>query len=270
MSVVSLINLKGGVGKTSSCLHLAGALAVMGRHVLCLDNDPQSSLSNGFLGPEATRMLDPSETLAWVYAGNDPMPSQVIRPTGFDRVDLLAGSRAAATYNVPDPHQAPLTRQLCLRDFLDPVRDLYDLVLIDCPPTLSLASWAAMAASDAFLVPTQPEDFGSQGVQDVLESADAVRALVNPSLALVGLVITMVQPRRAVHQLYAAKLREALGSAVFTASVPESVDYVEAVASRRPVAFSKPRGAAAKAIRAVAEELLARLAAPVAGAGEAA
>jgi chromosome partitioning protein len=256
MPVVSAINLKGGVGKTSSCLHLAGALALLGRRVLAVDNDPQASLTAGFLGPEAARQLD--------------HPGAVIRPTGFERIDLLAGSRLAASYNVPDPHRTPYAEQVRLRDFLTQVRDAYHLVIIDNPPTLSLASWAAMAASDAYLVPTQPEDFGAQGGQDVIESAAAVRALLNPGLVLAGFLITMYQVRRALHQLYVDKLRRAHSGAVFTATVPESVDYVEAVTARKPVGYHKPRGAAAKAIRAVAEELLERLAAGAAGAEEAA
>lgn len=270
MPVVSAINLKGGVGKTSSCLHLAGALALLGRRVLAVDNDPQASLTAGFLGPEAARQLDHAGTVAAVYDGSDPLPGAVIRPTGFEGIDLLAGSRLAASYNVPDPHRTPYAEQVRLRDFLTQVRDAYHLVIIDNPPTLSLASWAAMAASDAYLVPTQPEDFGAQGGQDVIESAAAVRALLNPGLVLAGFLITMYQVRRALHQLYVDKLRRAHSGAVFTATVPESVDYVEAVTARKPVGYHKPRGAAAKAIRAVAEELLERLAAGAAGAGEAA
>src|SRR4051794_7990460 len=105
MPVVAAINLKGGVGKTSSCLHLAGALVLTGRRVLAVDNDPQSSLTNGFLGPEAARRLAPAETLAAVYDGSDPLPGAIIRPTRFAGLDLLAGSRYAASYNVPDPHR---------------------------------------------------------------------------------------------------------------------------------------------------------------------
>ena len=97
MPVVSAINLKGGVGKTSSCLHLAGALALLGRRVLAVDNDPQASLTAGFLGPEAARQLDHAGTVAAVYDGSDPLPGTVIRPTGFEGIDLLAGSRLAAS-----------------------------------------------------------------------------------------------------------------------------------------------------------------------------
>jgi chromosome partitioning protein len=270
MTVLASINLKGGVGKTSTCLHVSGELSRMGLKVLCVDNDPQSSLTSGFLGPEATRALDPAETLAAVYAGTDPLPGQVIRPAGFPGIDLLAGSRFAAEYNVPAPHRADPAQQVALREFLDQVRGAYHVVIVDNPPTLSLASWAALAAADAYIVPVQPEDFGSQGVADVAESVTAVRALLNADLRLAGYLITMMQARRSVHQVYAETLRRTHGASVFEASVPQSADYVEAVMARKPVGFYKPRGAAAKAVRAVAEELMTRLAAPSAGTEEAA
>src|SRR5262245_25168464 len=100
MPVVSAINLKGGVGKTSLCLHRAGALALTGKLVLALDNDPQSSLTAGFLGAQTTRQLDPTGTIAAIYAGDDPLPGTVIRSSGFDRIDLLPGSRFAVGANI--------------------------------------------------------------------------------------------------------------------------------------------------------------------------
>jgi len=267
MPVVSAINLKGGVGKTSICLHLAGALALLGKRILAVDNDPQSSLTAGFLGAQPTRQLDPASTVAAVYAGDDPLPGAVIRPSGFERIDLLAGSRFAVGANIPLPHKAPHADQIRLRDFLDQVSESYDIVLIDCPPNLHMASWAAMAASDAFIVPVQPEDFGAQGTQDVIESAAGVRAVINPGLALAGYVVSMYQARRAVHQAYVEHLRASHGDAVFATVIPMASEFAEAVTARRPVGFHKPKGAAAAAIRAVAEELAARLAKGVTAAG---
>jgi chromosome partitioning protein len=273
--VIGAVNLKGGVGKTSSVLHLGGTLALAGRRVLTVDNDPQSSLTAGFLGAQAARALDPASTIAAVYAGDDPYPEQVIRSTGFPGLDLLPGSRHAAEANVPAPHKAPFEEQARLRDFLRGL-DGYDLVLIDNPPNLHLCSWSAMAASDHLLVPVQPEDFGAQGTQDVLESAEGVRAVINPGLAPAWFLVSMYQARRTVHQVFVEHLRGAHGADVLDAMIPESVDFIEAVTARKPVALHKPRGAAAKAVKAVAEELLARLAAPgygrsmTGGAGEAA
>jgi chromosome partitioning protein len=260
MSVIAAVNLKGGVGKTSTVMHLCGALALMGRRVLAVDADPQSSLTAGFLGIDEARSLDPSSTIAAVLAGDDPYPELVIRPTPFAGISLLAGSRHAVGFNVPHPHLAPYEEQVSLREFLALVRANYDAVLIDCPPNLHACSWAAMAAADALLVPVQPENFGSQGTVDVLESAAAVRATINPDLGPAWFVVSMLQARRAIHQAFVDGLRAGHGDAVFASAIPEAVDFVEAVVALKPLAFHKPKGAAAKAVKAVADELLARLA----------
>jgi chromosome partitioning protein len=261
MPTIAAVNLKGGVGKTSCCMHLGGALAQLGRRVLLVDNDPQSSLTAGFLGLHQARQLDPAGTIAAVHAGEDPFPESVIRPTAFERIDLLPGSRFAAASNVPEPHKAPFESQVRLRDFLSQVQPGYDLILVDCPPNLHLCSWAAMAAADALLVPLQLEDFGSQGTIDVGESAAMVRSVINPGLALLGYVVSMFQPRRTVHQAFMETFRETHGNAVFASVIPEAAEYAEAVTKKTPVVYYKPRGAASKAMKALAEEVLARLAA---------
>jgi chromosome partitioning protein len=260
MPVISAANLKGGVGKSSLVLHGAGALARLGKRVLVVDNDPQASATAGFLGAQAARQLDPGTTIAAIHAGDEPFPELVIRPTGFDGIDLLPGSRYATRFNVPEPHEAPYEDQVRLRDFLAGVRDHYDLVWIDNPPNLHLCTYSSLAASDGYVVPVQAEDFGAQGLVDVNQSAALVRAAINPGLARVGYVLTMFAARRSIHQMYAQMMRENFGAEVFAAAMPESIDYVEALAGCKPVSHHKPRGAAAKAIQAIVEEMLARLA----------
>ena len=259
MPVVTLLNQKGGVGKTSCTYHLSGSLAQAGRRVLLVDADPQSSLTQGFFGPPVTRQLDPETTVAAILAGNEPFPDQVIRPSGLFGVDLVPGSRSASDSNLPRPHELDWPSQVALREFLGQVQDRYDLVLIDCPPNLHLCSWAALVASDAIVVPLQPEDFGAQGIADVRESVERVQAGPNPSLRLAGYLITMISVRRTIHKLYETRLRQLYGDAVFTVMVPESVDFIEAIAQRKTVSQYKPKGVASKTIRALADELSARL-----------
>jgi chromosome partitioning protein len=260
--IVTMLNQKGGVGKTSACHHLSGTLASMGRRVLLVDNDPQASLTQGFWGPQATAALDPGGTVAALYRGDLPFPEQVIRPSGIAGVDLLPGSRLATDWNVPRPHEADPAAQGCLRTFLAEVAGGYDLVLIDCPPNLHLCSWAALVASSHILIPTQPEDYGAQGLGPVQESVEMVAAGPNPSIGLLGFLITMFNARLAIHKLYDGLLRQGYGPAVFEARIPYAADFKEAIAQRRPIAAYKPRGASAKAIRALADEVLARLDAP--------
>ena len=261
MSVITLMNQKGGVGKTSTTHHLAGTLAQLGRRVLLLDNDPQSSLSQGFWGPDAARALDPAATIAALYAGDDPFPEQVIKPTGIPGIDLVPGSKRATDFNVPRPHRSAPEAQACLREFLSEVRDRYEMTLIDCPPNLHLCSWAALVASDHLIVPLQPEDYGAQGLGPVQESVDLVATGPNPRLHhLLGFLLTMHNPRLAIHKLYETLLREQYGPAVFETRVPYAADFKEAIAQRKPIAQYKPKGASAKAIKALAAELLVRLA----------
>src|SRR3954447_19952855 len=122
MPVITLLNQKGGVGKTSTTHHLAGTLAAGGQRVLLLDNDPQASLTQGFWGPVATAALDPDATIAALYAGLAPFPEQVIRPTGIGGIDIVPGSKVATDFNVPRPHEAAFEAQTCLRAFLEEVR----------------------------------------------------------------------------------------------------------------------------------------------------
>jgi chromosome partitioning protein len=260
LAIITMLNQKGGVGKSSTCHHLAGALAQLGRRVLLVDNDPQASLTQGFWGPRATTALDTGATVAALYRGDEPLPEQVIHPTPFAGVDLIPGSQRATAFNVPDPHAASWEVQGCIRALLADVAGRYDLVLIDCPPNLHLCSWAALVASDFIIVPLQPEDYGSQGLGPVQDSVAAVRATVNPGLGLLGYLLTMVNARATIHQIFEATLRQQYGADVFDTKVPAALDFKEAIAQRKPVSIYKPRGASAKSMKALAEEVFRRMA----------
>lgn len=259
MPVIAMLNQKGGVGKTSTCHHLAGTLAALGRRCLLLDNDPQASLTQGFWGPVATAELPAEATIAALYAGRDPFPEQVIKPTGIEGIDILPGSKHATRFNVPEPHATDPAMQECLRSFLAEVRDRYDLVLIDNAPNLHLCSWAALVASDHLIVPLQAEDYGAQGLGPVQDSVDLVATGPNPRLRLLGFLLTMFNTRLAIHKLYDTMLRQQYGPLVFETRIPYAADYKEAIAQRKPIAQYKPRGASAKAVKALADELGRRL-----------
>ena len=258
-AVVSLLNQKGGVGKTSTCHHLSGALSGVGKRILLVDNDPQASLTQGFFGPEAMRATGFGESIAAVYDVEfAAVPEAVIRPTGVAGVDLVPGSVRLTHYNQL-PTNCWADSETGLRDFLSEVKDGYDLVLIDNPPNLHLCGWAALTASDGLVVPLQAEDYGAQGIVAVLEAVDAVRARTNPGLVPLGFLLTMYDKRLGIHVAYERHLRELYGQGVFEVTFPLAKDYKEAVAARLPVSLYKPRSAAAKAILAVGMELLRRI-----------
>jgi chromosome partitioning protein len=257
--VVSLLNQKGGVGKTSTCHHVSGALAGTGRRILLVDNDPQASLTQGFFGPEAMRASGFGENVAALYDPNFAAVSEaVIRATGIEGVAIVPGSVRLTHYN-----QLPTDRwsesEYGIREFLSEVRSYYDLVLIDNPPNLHLCGWAALTASDGLVVPLQAEDYGAQGIVAVMEAMAAVRGRTNPALRMIGLLLTMYDKRLGIHVAYERHLREIYGQDVFEATFPLAKDFKEAVAARLPVSIYKPRSASAKAILAVGEELLRRI-----------
>jgi chromosome partitioning protein len=259
MPIISATALKGGVGKTTLVHHCAGALALTGRRVLAVDNDAQASLSSGMFGAAAVEQMDPSSTIAAIYSGADPLPEQIIRPSGIPGVDLIAGSMAAARFNLPEPYASPIEVQTALRSFLWEIRDQYDVILIDNPPNLQAASWAALVASDYLVVPLVPEDYGSMSLSPVLESIRLVTSGPNPSVILLGLVLTMVQPRLGVHIAYESVLRQIHGPGVFNARVPLSADIKEAISQRKAVTHYKPKGASSKVFKALVDEMLSRI-----------
>jgi chromosome partitioning protein len=257
-TVCCLLNLKGGVGKTSTCYHAGGVLARGGRRVLLVDVDPQASLTQGFLGPQMTRDLPPCSTIAGLFDPDQAtLPEAIVRNTGFRGLDLLPGSRHLTRVNMTPVEEWGFL-QGALRDALDEVSGGYDVVLVDCPPNLHLCSWAAMAAASHVVVPLQAEDFGSQGLAPVQEAIETVRSDVNPRLELAGYLLTMFDKRLTVHASYEAMLRELYRHAVFQNVIPRAKDFVEAVAARQPVSEYKPKGAATKSVQAVVDELLKR------------
>jgi chromosome partitioning protein len=260
MPIITLLNLKGGVGKTSTTHHLAGSFAKAGMRCLVVDNDPQASLTMGLFGPEVTRAIDPEESVSALYSpGLSAIPEVLIKPTGFDRISIIPGSESLTPYNITPASEWPRSER-GLADLLEEVRDDYDVCLIDCPPNLHLCSWAALVASDYIIIPLQCEDYGSMGLGPVQRSVQAVQAGPNPALHNLGYLLTMYDKRLGIHSAYETMLRQMYGAAVFTAPFPLAKDYKEAVAARQPISHYKPKSAAAKAAKAVADELLHRVA----------
>jgi len=254
---IALLNQKGGVGKTSTCHHLAGTFCKAGRRVLLIDADPQASLTQGFWGPDAMRALPRAATVAALFDdGVPPEPGELIRSTAFPGIDLVPGSEFLNSHNLPDPEDDP--RQVVLRDLVEEVRDRYDVVLIDCPPNLCLCSWSALVAGDGVVVPLQAEDYGAQGISAIQRAVARAHREANPRLALLGYLITMYNQSLAIHRAYAEQLRSLYGALVFETTVPLAKDFKEAVSSRLPISHYKPKGAPAKAMAALAAELLAR------------
>lgn len=259
---ITLLNQKGGVGKTSTAFHLGGTLAAHGRRVLLLDNDPQCSLTQGFHGPSGAADVPPDASLAAAYGERTPFLESLARPTAIANLDLVPGSWALADANHARPEARPAPLQQSLEPLLsvDAAEMGYEFVLIDCPPNLHLLSWAALLASDYLIVPMQAEDFGAQGLAPVLDFHDRARRH-HPAVEVLGLLITMLDRRARLPREYEALIRAEHGDAVFKSVVPRLIDFPEAVNRHRPVSHYRTGGQAAGAMRCLADELLDRIAA---------
>jgi chromosome partitioning protein len=258
MDTTAVLNKKGGTGKTSTCHHLAGVLAARGLRVLLVDADAQANLTQGLLGPDVARDLDPAETLAALFGDSGAPPTRaLVRPTPLAGISILPGSEAMDELDDSRP-AATGVLQFALRDALADVQGDFDVCLVDCPPSAHLCSWAALVASLGVLIPIQTEDYGSQGLVAVKKTIRRVQAGPNPDLQLLGILPTMVNRKLSVHASYEADLRAIYGAEVFEAVMPLATDFKEAVMVRKPVNLTKPRSAAARAMVALADEFLAR------------
>ena len=190
-NVITVLNLKGGVGKTHAVWLLAAVCQERNRRVLLIDTDAQGNLSNSFIRdgsrePGVEQLLDPSI---------DADVHSLIRRTAFSAIDILPASPAIAEFDLSE--QRKWEKSDLHRSFLDPIRAVqphYDFIVFDCPPRLSLASFAALVASDHLIVPLEAADWGAQGITQVTEAADYVRGRFNPKLNLLGYLVSRFKP----------------------------------------------------------------------------
>jgi len=257
--VISPVNRKGGVGKSSSVYHLSGYFASQGLRVLCIDNEPQHSLTNGFLGREAAESLSPKLTTAALFDKKIQIDANdLIVDTAFKQIKLVAGSNALDQFNAP-PENEPLETQLVVKHFVDKIRDQFDIVLIDNPPNLQMCSYSSLAASNFTYCITMPQEFDVQGLVPVQQAIDTVLRTTNPNLRFAGYVLNMVKEKRALHRAYEELLRQSYGKKVFRVTLPDWNDYAEALTVRKPISLFRPSSDASKRMTALTRELIERI-----------
>lgn len=259
--IISLINQKGGCGKSSTAFHLSGAFAVAGLNTLVIDADPQGSLSQGFFGSTTIENLTSRETLAALF-DDDAFVSDVgalVVPTQFERLSVVRANQTLAQHNIPQPELLAM-KQFILREFIASL-PTFDIVLIDCPPNLYQCSWNALIAADHVVIPVPPEDFGTQGLRVVHQAIENAR-LLNPELHLLGHLVTRLDARLLVHRSYENKLRSLYAETVLATVIPEASAFKVALACRQPVSHYSPASRAAEITAELGREILHRAAGP--------
>jgi chromosome partitioning protein len=253
--IVAVANQKGGVGKTTTVINLAASLALGGQRVLLVDVDPQGNLTSG-MGQRGRAAVGGTMYEALTSAEPDENASRFILPTSIERLALMPADRGLTGAEI-EMVTLP-RREERLRLLLASVRDLYDWIFIDCPPSLGLLTLNALVAADSTLIPLHCEYFALEGLADLVGTMRRVRAALNPALDIEGVLLTMFDERTNLGQQVASDVRGFFKEKVFSTVIPRNVRLGEAPSHGMPVVLYDGRSRGAEAYQALAREVLAR------------
>jgi len=248
--VIAVANQKGGVGKTTTAINLAAALALQGHATLLLDLDPQGSATTGV----GARPAEGEDTVYEALLGGRTL-AEIVRPTGIEQLHVAPATRDLVGAEIELVSQ--LARENRLYDALISVRTRYEFILIDCPPSLTLLTVNALRAADSVLVPLQCEYYALEGLTALLDTVGRVRDALNPALALEGLLLTMFDGRNSLARQVQDEVRAHFGDQVFRTVIPRNVRVSESPSHGVPVLLYDPSSRGAAAYRALAREIAA-------------
>ena len=248
--VIAVANQKGGVGKTTTCINLASCLAEAGKKVLLLDSDPQGNSTSG-LGIDKN---DLKQCMYDVLIKKLPLQDIIVH-TAWPSLDVAPSTINLAGAEIDLVNQ--MNREGCLKRALDLIKNDYDFVLIDCPPSLSLLTINALTAAHSIIIPIQCEFYALEGVTQLLNTAERVQEVLNPDLELEGILMTMSDNRTNLSNDVMNEVKEHFPALLYDTIIPRSVRLGEAPSFGQPINIYDPKSKGAEAYRALAQEVIA-------------
>lgn len=249
--IIAVVNQKGGVGKTTTAVNLVSALGISGKKVLLADCDPQGNSTSGY----GINKKEITRSAYGLLIGQYSAEEAIIH-TEFKNVDIVPSDMNLAAAEVEMIELDD--RQNQLKMTLARVRDQYDYIFIDCPPSLGLITINALVASDTVLVPIQCEYFALEGLSQLMASIRQVKRLYNPTLELEGVVLTMYDGRLNLTSQVVAEIKKFFAGKLFATAIPRSVRLSEAPSYGQPIQYYDKKGKGAVAYDKLAEEFLKR------------
>lgn len=244
--IIAICNQKGGVGKTTTCINLGYSLALLGRNTLLVDLDPQANCTSG-LGAAKSEcsVLD-------LLNGRDVIPTCV-----FDNLHLLPSCQDLLGLEVELANIEG--REFMVKNKLDSIKDLYDIILLDTPPSLGILALNALTAADYCLVPVQAEYYALEGLASITKTVEFIKNTSNPRLKIIGFVVTMFDSRTVLSKQVFDEIRQSFGDLVFDIKIPRSVRVAEAPSFGKPLLQYDSGNIAGLAYLNLADKLIQRL-----------